>query len=239
MQKGLSRGFAGSYGKSLRDVATEVETRLSQMDLREDESGISGHRPHQGSCGRMSSLQLPGRGGEELPPTTGFSPRTNAHNWPSSQVECPLSARDGYDGRPTTRDGGRPGTQDGGRMRIGSFNGARPVTRDGPPAEHMRQTLDGVRPNTRDGARLQQMIDGNRRGGGVAGDAGARPTTRDSLRPPRTGRKKRHSSQTPPEVQSLDSAPSSPSPEPRPPCNEWAPECLSPCMDGDESELLE
>ncbi|CAE8725399.1 unnamed protein product, partial [Polarella glacialis] len=199
-------------------------------------------------------------------------------------IECPLSAREGHDvGRPTTRDGNRPVTQEGGgRWRVGSFDGTRPATRDARPttrdgrdeSRHQQQSpLDGVRPSTRDGARLQQMIDGERRViGGRATDRGdslgTRPQTRDAARPltrggtpqlrPQevsirqvTGRKKRHSSQGAsshaPETLILEDK-HSPSPEPLgvlvdwAPV-EWAPECLSPCMDADRSlesaDLLE
>eukprot|EP00440_Ansanella_granifera_P057455 gb/GFBE01062283.1/.p1 GENE.gb/GFBE01062283.1/~~gb/GFBE01062283.1/.p1 ORF type:complete len:355 (+),score=29.95 gb/GFBE01062283.1/:1-1065(+) len=279
VQKSLSRAPLGSFGKSLRDVAAGVEARLLQIkqEMKEEDGGMAtSSRPATSSCSRVNSLQLPqsrsGGGafsGDELH-APGISPRspkvtsqataTSAPSWASGGLmECPLSARDGYDGRPATRDGVRPCTQEGaGRWRVGSFDGNRPVTRDGPSVDHSRQTLDGVRPSTRDGARLQQMIDGNNRRAAADGSSGTRPTTRDGVRPPTrigtgerraqdvsirqvTGRKKRHSSQHAPEMLSLETAGSSPSPEPRPPGGvEWAPECLSPCMDADESvELLE
>lgn len=92
--------------------------------------------------------------------------------------ECPVSAREGGGGRPTTRDGGaRPCTQDGGKrpsvaeqwwQNLG-LEGPRPPTRDvarttpqaGPGDLRLQQPLDGVRPSTREGARLQQMIEGS------------------------------------------------------------------------------
>ncbi|CAK9052395.1 unnamed protein product [Durusdinium trenchii] len=83
------------------------------------------------------------------------------------------------------------------------------------------------------------MIDGNRRSEG-------RPSTRD--RASRTGlsrqdsrqatsRKKRQPSASHAELFGFDR---SASPEPRAPCEVFAHECLSPCVDADESvELLE
>lgn len=86
-----------------------------------------------------------------------------ASSWDTvGSLECPLSARDGYGGRPTTRDGvrtdagmrpctheGRPGTSDWSRRQLsagaGEFGG-----------------LDGVRPSTRDDLRLQQSLNGTR-----------------------------------------------------------------------------
>lgn len=264
VQKSLSRAPLGSFGKSLRDVAAGVEARLIQMKQEED-AGAASSRPATSSVSRVTSLQLPqSRGGggsfasgDEFsgPVISPRSPKVTG----DPVINCPLSARDGYDGRPATRDGTRdagvrPGTQD--KRRVGSFDGGRPITRDGPSVDHSRQTLDGVRPSTRDGARLQQMIDGGGRRGAAGEGADARPRTRDGVRPPRSGtgerraqdvsirqvtggRKKRHSNHAP-EILNLENA-SSPSPEPRPPCGvEWAPECLSPCMDADESvELLE
>mmetsp|Transcript_61713 Transcript_61713/g.137777 ORF Transcript_61713/g.137777 Transcript_61713/m.137777 type:complete len:314 (-) Transcript_61713:36-977(-) len=240
VQKSLSRAPMGSFGKSLRDVANGVEARLTQLkqEIQEEEGGCSSR-----TVGSLrTGLQLPGTGDDPpSPKDSGASARLR------EGLECPLSARDGYD-RPATRDGVRPCTQDGGSRWRGGGNleGSRPVTRDG--LEHPRQMLDGVRPSTRDGARLQQMIDGNRRS-----EAGARPGTRDGRPSARgstaerrghetairqvTGRKKRHPSQHAPDVLSLDN---SSSPEPRAPCGVLAPECLSPCMDADESaELLE
>eukprot|EP00437_Effrenium_voratum_P028649 CAMPEP_0181401332 /NCGR_PEP_ID=MMETSP1110-20121109/2593_1 /TAXON_ID=174948 /ORGANISM="Symbiodinium sp., Strain CCMP421" /LENGTH=297 /DNA_ID=CAMNT_0023523493 /DNA_START=169 /DNA_END=1062 /DNA_ORIENTATION=+ len=226
VQKSFSRAPMGGFGKSLRDVATGVEARLTQLKQEIQEEACSS-RP------ATSSRNLQSRGAVD-----DHSPQDpKANGWPV--MEC-LSARDGYDGRPATRDGVRPCTQEGaGRWRGGSLDGSRPVTRDG---EHSRQRLDGVRPSTRDGARLQQMIDGNRRSDTRPGTRDGRPPTRGatgerkqdiSLR--QVTRKKRQPSQHAPEVLSFES----PSPEDRAPC-EWAPECLSPCMDADESvELLE
>jgi hypothetical protein len=252
VQKGLARAPLGSIGKSLREVASSVEARL--INLREPgddfEGGASSSRPPT-SSGRLTTSFA---GGDELS-LTACSPRSpkviSTTQWSSGGTpwtstvltlkECPLSAR------PTTRDGNRPGTQDGaGRWRVGSFDGTRPTTRD----DSRQQSLDGLRPSTRDGARLQQMIDGGNRG------LGARPTTRDGVRPPTrggtgerraqdvsirqvTGRKKRHSSQHAPEYLTFDGS-SSASPEPRPSITDWpVPECLSPCIDADESVDLE
>ncbi|CAE7500759.1 unnamed protein product [Symbiodinium microadriaticum] len=288
VQKSLSRAPMGSFGKSLRDVANNVEARLTQLkqEIQEEEGGCSssggslaGGRTPPGALA-LGALGLglgglgqtlpqwgsgpggPGSGGSGDDTSSMKVSGNTSRNW-EAVLDCPLSARDGYD-RPATRDGARPCTQDGSRWRLES----RPVTRDG-PLEH-RQTLDGVRPSTRDGARLQQMIDGNRRS-----EAGPRPGTRDGRASTRggtaerrghetslrqaTGRsKKRHPSQHAPEVLNLDTS-SSPEAQTQPqqaqplqlllmedsrqnraPFGVLAPECLSPCMDADESaELLE
>jgi len=262
VQKSLSRAPLGSFGKSLRDVAAGVEARLIQMKQQED-AGSASSRPATSSAARGTTLQLPQSrgGGEQSSAGPVISPRSpkvmgptaptaaSGTNRSSDQIG-PLNACDGYDGRPATRDGSRPCTQDGGgRWRVGSFGG-RPVTRDVP-------CVDRVRPSTRDGARLQQMIDGGGSRRGAAAEGAVRPRTREGVRPPTRsgtgerraqdvsirqvtgGRRKRHSNQHAPEILNLENA-SSPSPEPRPACAHWAPECLSPCMDADESvELLE
>jgi len=221
VQKSLSRPIA--FNKS-------AEARLSQLKQEIEDEG--GHSSRTATSSR-GALQLQGRGsfaddGTHTPKGSGA--------WPGL-MEC-LSARDGYDGRPATRDG-RPCTQEG-ASRWRGLEGSRPVTRDGPSLDRGTSTLDGLRPSTRDGARLQQMIDGNRRSEG-------RPATRDrqsrssaSRQDSRqaNSRKKRQPSGSHAEILSFDR---STSPEPRVPCGEvFAHECLSPCVDADESvELLE
>jgi len=185
-----------------------------------------------GSCGRggPTAVGLPGHHRQDdLPPPHpsgggGVSWSTRPVNglqadhsaapsqvsWDTSLFDCPASARDGYGGRPTTRDEARSGTA-----------GIRPCTEGGRPATSdcwrqlgagPCQTLDGTRPSTRDDMRLQQQLDGTRpsardRKNGSRDVAtprrpslgledglrhrhpsceGQRPTTRDGLRPPRT-----------------------------------------------------
>eukprot|EP00931_Biecheleriopsis_adriatica_P058893 TRINITY_DN35155_c0_g1_i2.p1 TRINITY_DN35155_c0_g1~~TRINITY_DN35155_c0_g1_i2.p1 ORF type:complete len:333 (-),score=70.54 TRINITY_DN35155_c0_g1_i2:21-1019(-) len=262
VSKSLSRAPLGSLGKSLKEVSAEVEVRLTQMkELKDEGCPSASSRPATGSGARVQLLHSRGTfsSGDEIR-TTGFSPRLPKG---TLQMEVPLSARGGYHGRPTTRDGERPGTQEG-RHRVGSLEASRPVTRDGPAQEHPRQNLDGVRPSTRDGARLQQMIDGSRRMPGASAEgAAARPVTRDGVRPPTrsgtgerkgqdvairqvTGKKKRQPSKHEAEVLSFDNPARSASPAPRGASpvprvtGEARPEILSPCLDVDESvELLE
>jgi len=166
--------------------------------------------------------------------------------WDTASIpECPLSAREGYDGRPTTRDGLRPCTQDGSRRLSRTAEGRRPLSLDsrGEDGRPLQQ-LDGMRPSTRDGARLQQMIDGTRREGAKTRpqtkEGGHRQSSRSGASTERRGnegsgrqlsssRRKRHHLQAPEASAADPGATSSPSPE-----------TLSPCADADESvELLE
>mmetsp|Transcript_46546 Transcript_46546/g.84101 ORF Transcript_46546/g.84101 Transcript_46546/m.84101 type:complete len:362 (-) Transcript_46546:274-1359(-) len=122
--------------------------------------------------------------------------------------DCPASAREGYGGRPTTRDGTaagkRPCTFDN------STGPGRPNTSDNWRQTGSWQALDGTRPSTRDDLRLHQQLTGKSTHSGQfsARDHGhhqelmstprrpsresrdrerndsQRPQTRDSARPP-------------------------------------------------------
>lgn len=244
VQRSLSRAPLGSIGKSLREVAAGVEARLAALkqELRDSDDGsATGSIPRVTGGGATAS-----RGPlDEL-----RSPR-GINTWGSAAaalLECPPSARDSYvaSGRPTTRDGGlRPVTQETrirtqgleSGWRTGFEGSTRPSTRGGPL--EVSQCLDGVRPSTREGRGIQKMIDG-----------AGRPQTRDGVRPPTrngpgerraqdvsirqvTGRRKRLSQQAPADILILDD-------ESHVEFFGSCPECLSPCLDADESvELLE
>lgn len=147
-------------------------------------------------------------GGSCLRPLTGLqaelSAAANQVSWEMDIPECPLSARDGYGGRPTTRDASRDGDGRGGRSA-----GIRPCTEGGggrPATSSGLGVLDGTRPSTRDDMRLQQQLDGTRpsarerkngsrevvtprrpsRENRHPSCEGQRPTTRDGVRVPRT-----------------------------------------------------
>lgn len=211
----LAPASLATTGCSLQDATAGVEARLAALELELGE-------------------------GETVPVPTGSRPATMSSScillWDTASIpECSLSAREGCNGRPATRD--RPCTQDGLR-RVGTADCRHPLGLDGAPdvfhdARHY-QPLEGMQPSTPDGARLQQLIDGTRRGGNKQ-----RPHTRDGLRDrarkemavrqasSSSSRRKRHQLHTP-EVLSLEAATRSPSPS------------LSPCVDADESaELLE
>lgn len=148
------------------------------------------------------SGQWSSRIGPQISPEVPCGYTTNA--WDTSTIpESPAMARDGCNGRPTTRDGGtRPcSTQDSGiNRRPSKVEDRRPNTQDrgldsmrhdSADLRHAQQqaTLDGTRPSTRDGARLQQMIEGgaSRRiptAERTNSAGGQRPQTRDGVRLP-------------------------------------------------------
>lgn len=192
VQRTLSRAPLGSIGKSLREVVVGVEARLQQ--LQSDGSDSTPCKRIPSASSKSSAVKALGVGGG--PTASSRPPGLPGGELPSSQVswdlldlsDCPPSARDGYGGRPTTRDGhavdgtrqpaGRPTTRDGcreGGIRPGTDNNGRPATSDcwrqlGLDGSRLLASsgpggasgLDGTRPSTRDDIRLQHQLDGTR-----------------------------------------------------------------------------
>lgn len=204
VQRTLSRAPLGSIGKSLREVVVGVEARLQQ--LQPDGSDSTPCKRIPSSSSKSSAVKALGVGGG--PTAAGQRqddgggskssrpPGLPGGELPSSQVswdlldlsDCPPSARDGYGGRPTTRDGhtvdgtkqpaGRPTTRDGcreGGIRPCTDNNGRPATSDcwrqlGLDGSRLLASsgpggasgLDGTRPATREDIRLQHQLDGTR-----------------------------------------------------------------------------
>lgn len=165
------------------------------------------------ASGREDVLaQLPGAGascslGNNWPHRAQSS---HPHEDIADVPDCPASAREGYGGRPTTRDGTaaagkRPCTYD-------NSAGGRPNTSDNWRQEGSWKMLDGTRPSTRDDLRLQQQLTGKSTHSGQLSarehghhqdlmgtprrpsrnardrernDSSDRPQTRDSVRPPK------------------------------------------------------
>lgn len=206
MQRTLSRAPLGSIGKSLREVVVGVEARLQQLQpaLRENEgTAVGSSRPSthghpsassksaaNGSCARGG----PTAAGHHAPEDGGGG---GALSWDTlnKPSEGSNSARDGYGGRPTTRDG-RPTCDnarngDGAGIRPGT-EGGRPATSDcglgrGTAGTALASGLDGTRPSTRDDMRLQQQLDGIIRPSARERKNGSREVTREHIETPRGG----------------------------------------------------
>lgn len=180
VQRSIARAPLGSIGKSLKDVASEVEARLKILQqnadvptLEADSITCSGSRPP--THGSAPSGLPKGRGGSKEPRLSHCADRTHSGDVVSSMLQqqsihaawgtmafdaAPSSAS----GRPQTRgsadDGGngRPGTRDGGTGRPGPRG--QTADRSSLTTRESASGLDGMRPSTRDGARLQQVIEG-------------------------------------------------------------------------------
>jgi len=241
VQKTLSRAPLGSIGKSLREVVVGVEARLQQLDPATAADGTTcktipsasskssvanrdGARGGPTAAGhRQDDLPPPhpngGGGGSwsSRPPGLPGGESAAQVSWDLLDIsECPPSARDGYGGRPTTRDGhavdgarqpaGRPTTRDG-------SSGIRPSTENGRPAtsDQWRQLgldgtrllassglgaagLDGTRPSTRDDIRLQHQLDGTTRPSARNRKNGSREANEQITTPRRPSRENRHPS---------------------------------------------
>mmetsp|Transcript_77063 Transcript_77063/g.218087 ORF Transcript_77063/g.218087 Transcript_77063/m.218087 type:complete len:313 (-) Transcript_77063:98-1036(-) len=182
VQRSLSSAQLGKDLSAMRDAIDGVEARLQQLrqELREGDGALPTYSRPTTSGPPGGLEELPEHCVGSWPPRPADAAGVMPSCWDTTLIpECPLSAREGCDGRPTTRDGGRPCTQDGTRRHSRTAESRRPLVLDGErPAfrEDLSQQLDGMRPSTRDGARLQQMIDGSRRDK-------PRPHTKESSRP--------------------------------------------------------
>lgn len=244
MQRTLSRAPLGSIGKSLREVVVGVEARLQQLQPVEGHGTTCSRIPSASSKSSAANVHC-ARGGptaaghrqDDLPPphpggaggswstrpTPGLPGEIPLQvNWDLLDIsECPPSARDGYGGRPTTRDAERSGVAG---IRPCTTEGGRPATSDCWRQQSsglgLAAGLDGTRPSTRDDIRLQHQLDGTRpsardrkngsreafprepsyiettprrpsRENRQSSVEAARPATRDGVRPPTRDSKER------------------------------------------------
>uniref|UniRef100_A0A7S1WSP7 MIT domain-containing protein n=1 Tax=Alexandrium catenella TaxID=2925 RepID=A0A7S1WSP7_ALECA len=194
VQRALAGTPLGNLGPSLREATAGVEARLlalQQEPIQEGEVAACGSSRPATNGSMLSS------GSKVAPVVMQFAPQGNISIpscWDTGALpECPLSAREGINGRPTTRDGLRPGTQEGSRRCSRTADGRRPLSLDGEwvfREEGGQQQLEGMRPSTRDGARLQQLIDGTaRKQEGARQRPHTRDGARDGQRPPAGGRR--------------------------------------------------